>query len=125
MSWLWPEIQDVLLPTVQMDVSQPKYDTYQDRVGNVLGNPVLHHPRNSDQNAVRCMDETERQTLANLLGKDEGEIKVVGFEYWDADGNGLTWRLCRFLFLLTGAVWSPGCFSLDWAIPLRIYVIQV
>jgi hypothetical protein len=99
-STLWPEVQNVLLPIVQMNVTRPNHDAYQDRVGKVLGYPVPRFPRNYDYNIVRYMDETERQIVTKLFGKDECQVEVVGLEYWDDDGNTETWKTCRSPFLL-------------------------
>jgi hypothetical protein len=46
-----------------------------------------------DQKTVRYMDETERQILAKLCGKDDAsEAEVTGLEYWDEAGNMTTWK---------------------------------
>jgi hypothetical protein len=99
-SSLWPEVQNVLLPIVQINVTRPDHNAYQDRVGKILGYPVPRYPRNYDFNTVRYMDETERQILTKLFGKDECQVEVVGLEYWDDDGNTETWKTCRSPFLL-------------------------
>ena len=89
-----------------MNVTRANHDAYQDRVGKVLGYPVPRFPRNYDHNIVRYMDETERQIVTKLFGKDECQVEVVGLEYWDDDGNTETWKTCRSPFLLVCPLWS-------------------
>ena len=111
-STLWPKIQKVLLPIVQMNVTRPNHDAYQDMVGKVLGYPVPRFPRNYDCNIVRYMDETERQILTKLFHKDECQVEVVGLEYWDDNGNTETWKTCTSRFLLVYPLWSlSGAFQ--------------
>lgn len=49
---LWPEVQEVLLPAAQMDVTRAKHNAYEDRVGKVLGYPVTQYPRSKDLKTV-------------------------------------------------------------------------
>jgi len=84
----------MLLPSVQIDVPRQDRDAYEDRMGKVLGYPVLRYPRAmGDHKTVRYMDETERQILAKLCGKDDAsEAEVTGLEHWDEAGNMTTWK---------------------------------
>jgi hypothetical protein len=70
-----------------------------------------------DHKTVRYMDETERQILVKLCGKDDAsEAEVTGLEYWDEAGNMTTWKTCtapRFLIVVShlvhGGVQSIVC----------------
>jgi hypothetical protein len=98
---LLPEIQNILLPNAQMDVTRQDRDAYEDRMGKVLGYPVLRYPRDmSDFKTVRYMDETERQILAKLCEEDASEVEVTGLEYDDEAGNMTTWKTCSAPLLL-------------------------
>jgi hypothetical protein len=100
---LWPEVQNILLPDAQIDVTLQDRTAYEDRMGEVLGYPVLRYPRDmGDHKTVRYMDETERQILAKLCEKeDASEVEVTGLEYWDEAGNMTTWKTCRAPNFLT------------------------
>ncbi|CZR68948.1 uncharacterized protein PAC_18849 [Phialocephala subalpina] len=76
---IWPDVQNVLLPTAQMDVAYKDLMTYEDKVGKCLGYPVPRHPRKTDYNVMQYIDETERQVLAKLRGKSPDDVEVVGF----------------------------------------------
>jgi hypothetical protein len=87
----------MLLPSVQIGVPHQDHDAYEERMGKVLGYPVLRYPRvMGDHKTVRYMDETGRQILAKLCGKgDASEAEVTGLEYWDEAGNMTIWKTCR------------------------------
>jgi hypothetical protein len=79
-----------------MDVTRQDSDTYEDKMGKVLGYPVLRYPRDiGDSKTVRYMDETERQILAKLCEEDASEVEVTGLEYFDEAGDMTTWKTCR------------------------------
>ena len=56
------------------------------------------------------MDETERQILAKLCGKeDASEAEVTGLEYWDEADNMTTSKTCRApRFLIVDSHLVPG-----------------
>lgn len=45
------------------------------------------------------MDETERQVLVKIFGKEEDEVEVTGLEYWDDDGDKQRWSTCKSQYL--------------------------
>lgn len=94
---LWPEVQSILLPSQQLNITRHGHDAYQDRVGKALGYPVPRYPRSANSNTVRYIDETERRVLQKFRTKeDEFDIAVIGLEYEDDDGNPETWKACEF-----------------------------
>jgi hypothetical protein len=66
------------------------------RIRKVLGYPIAWYLRMmGDHKTVRYMNETERQILAKLCGKEDArEAEVTGLEYWDEAGNVATWKTC-------------------------------
>lgn len=93
---IWPEVQSVLIPAARVNIAYTDLMLYEDKVGKCLGYPVPRHPREIDHNVIRYMDETERQVLAKLCRKSPNDIEVIGFEYFDDDGNEQTWMTCEF-----------------------------